>query len=742
MKKEAWPWTGSDEMGSMSPTGDLHRDMQGVPHGGYDTLSPSKYLHDGAIPESGAEGMRFLASPTLLDIEDEESEALRAMVEQVRSYLEPDMTLGFSGDAGDKLSLAFDDADVNLVGLTKNSSSASSRSYTVSSNPMFYKFPQRLNGFVLDLSGFDKSSSPIVINNFAEQLAFNARGIVISSPDRCIESDLKKAGLSIVSSHSGLFSKHLVSNDLSRKLIVAKYYDKRDEESASFLCDIADTLEKKIDGLQVYSKLKDNCGLLFPYKRATDVMFHMGSVSYPIDIIFIDENSQVKKISKSIQPGSVEVFSCSGVKDVLEVPGGMCDLLNVKVGGFMYTSKVGDHIGDLQKTGGMMADLGMKRFAIKSSECSNPAVYLDKSKSIIRIGSGQAPSADSVFRKFASKNNFKNNKVIALDADNFLSTLGAVKLYEHCPPKQGQRIYRGLFGETFSRKSERYVELPLELVLSGNNYNKINKKYSLSTSDILNANITDSHKKILKKIASTEYTRVVFASREDLNTHMVEVFLEAMINRSLNKFASINAERLLVPSSFGSKSIYAAAESRYGDVELCSVNLVKEAGIPVPTQVQDKAKKCLKYLDSSSEMCKALLNNFNKNIEVYKKVEGQDDVIKGSKGKYNQSCKRNARITKRMLLSIKSAIGILSEIRDVSTTSEIISSIATAAKVSSSSIEDIFSLIEVIDSSDFIEKLDDSTNKSTSALDDMILALDRAKEYINSNILGILVITE
>ena len=95
-----------------------------------------------------------------------------------------------------------------------------------------------------------------------------------------------------------------------------------------------------------------------------------------------------------------------------------------------------------------------------------------------------------------------------------------------------------------------------------------------------------------------------------------------------------------------------------------------------------------------------------------------------------------------MLLSIKSAIGILSEIRDVSTTSEIISSIATAAKVSSSSIEDIFSLIEVIDSSDFIEKLDDSTNKSTSALDDMILALDRAKEYINSNILGILVITE
>jgi SAM-dependent methyltransferase len=59
---------------------------------------------------------------------------------------------------------------------------------------------------------------------------------------------------------------------------------------ATFYCDIAKTFEEKVAGLQVYSSLSDKAGLLFEYKRPEDVIYHMGKVSYPIDIIFLDND--------------------------------------------------------------------------------------------------------------------------------------------------------------------------------------------------------------------------------------------------------------------------------------------------------------------------------------------------------------------------------------------------------------------------------------------------------------------
>ena len=90
-----------------------------------------------------------------------------------------------------------------------------------------------------------------------------------------------------------------------------------------------------------------------------------------------------------------------------------------------------------------------------------------------------------------------------------------------------------------------------------------------------------------------------------------------------------------------------------------------------------------------------MINNLNKNLEAYNKISGNIDAIADSKGKYNQSCKRNSRLAKRMLLNIKSSIQILNEIRDIATTSEVIGSIAEAAKVSSESVKEIIDLINV-----------------------------------------------
>ena len=168
----------------------------------------------------------------------------------------------------------------------------------------------------------------------------NGAGLIIASKGQDLIKEASNAGLFVKMFHSGSLDKAYVINDISSKTVVARYYDENSSESASFVCDIADTPKKKLDGLQVYSRLKDECGLVFPYKRATDVMFHMGSVSYPIDIIFIDDNDNIKKISKNIQPGSLDVFSCSGIKNVLEVSGGTCDLLDIRVGRKMYLSLI------------------------------------------------------------------------------------------------------------------------------------------------------------------------------------------------------------------------------------------------------------------------------------------------------------------------------------------------------------------------------------------------------------------
>ena len=141
-------------------------------------------------------------------------------------------------------------------------------------------------------------------------------------------------------------------------------------------------------------------------------------------------------------------------------------------------------------------------------------------------------------------------------------------------------------------------------------------------------------------------------------------------------------------------------------------------------------------------MCDTLVENFNKNLAAYEKVQGNKDVISNSKGKYNQSVKRNSRITKRMLINIKNGIKILNDIKDISTTSEIINIIADSSKASSEAVKEVFDLINILDTDDFINQCTQKTQNSENVIDDLKMALSRAKEYINSDILGILILSE
>ena len=131
-----------------------------------------------------------------------------------------------------------------------------------------------------------------------------------------------------------------------------------------------------------------------------------------------------------------------------------------------------------------------------------------------------------------------------------------------------------------------------------------------------------------------------------------------------------------------------------------------------------------------------------KNLNQYEKVQSELEAIEASKGQYRQSIKRNSRIIKRTLLNIKEGIKLLNEIKDVSTTSEVIDAIATSAKIASESVRDVFNLIDIIDSPDFFGKLQENTGAVENLLEDLRMSLSRAREYINSDILGILIISE
>lgn len=88
-----------------------------------------------------------------------------------------------------------------------------------------------------------------------------------------------------------------------------------------YRCRVVETAAERRCGLQGQPRLAADEGLLFPMPRGANAAFHMGSVSYPIDLIFI-ANGQVVKIVHNAQPGSKNVWSHPVCDYVLEVLGG------------------------------------------------------------------------------------------------------------------------------------------------------------------------------------------------------------------------------------------------------------------------------------------------------------------------------------------------------------------------------------------------------------------------------------
>ena len=99
---------------------------------------------------------------------------------------------------------------------------------------------------------------------------------------------------------------------------------------AAVICDVAATPKQQATGLQAYDALPRNRGLWFPMYARRTASFHMGSVKFPIDIVFVD-GDKVSKIVSDVRPGQFGSWA-SQCTDVVEVNGGWCSDNGVHVG--------------------------------------------------------------------------------------------------------------------------------------------------------------------------------------------------------------------------------------------------------------------------------------------------------------------------------------------------------------------------------------------------------------------------
>ena len=86
---------------------------------------------------------------------------------------------------------------------------------------------------------------------------------------------------------------------------------------------VCDTDESKKRGLEGFRRLMPDEAALFVFDKPEEVTFWMGSVAFPIDIIFIGSDNKVIRVYRNCRPGSRALYpSIERVKWALEIAPG------------------------------------------------------------------------------------------------------------------------------------------------------------------------------------------------------------------------------------------------------------------------------------------------------------------------------------------------------------------------------------------------------------------------------------
>jgi len=571
---------------------------------------------------------------------------------------------------------------------------SSNKSFGMYKDLRFSNFEKNYDLFYFDFSDVKKSDLPYCINNALASSRPCAVGF-ISGVDSGNLDQISKLGFlksNSLSSESIFFIKKNNLNKISNVSI----FDQGGSEKINFICDIAETLEEKIAGLQPYRELKYGSGLIFPYEKPQNVTYHMGSVSFPIDIIFVDSKDKIKKIASNIMPGTLGVFGSSDVSLVLEISGGASEILGINVGDKISTSKLNEdqyssfskkykNFSNKQNIYVKTASFS-KKISFENFDIFNHDKRSSSSTSIIKMASGISSEKDVCVYNF--------DEIILSP----FTTFGSLNANKFASKNSTLANFLSINSFTPFEVRRAFFEIKKDL--------NENKKVIISTSLLENLDIIKSG---IVKRASEE---LLFDSK----IHSIEV--------------------ISIPLAKESDIIDGLSDRYSSSILYKKVTFDKIAGIQISDDVKESASNALKILLESKKNLEKIVDSFKNNSDQYLKNKDKVDLIKKSEKSYNISCKKIAKEIVKMLLDIKQIIKIMNEIKDISMVDEKIESLSMACKEFVDTAEEIFSLESKIKEDNFVDQLSTETSRIEKSAEDLENNINNFSDYISKNILN------
>ena len=101
----------------------------------------------------------------------------------------------------------------------------------------------------------------------------------------------------------------------------------------SFTVEIADTPDKRSQGLMFRKSMAEDAGMLFTFERDQIASFWMKNTEIPLDMLFISRDGRIADLHRNAQPHSLRsIRSKMPVFAVLEINAGLTARLGIRVG--------------------------------------------------------------------------------------------------------------------------------------------------------------------------------------------------------------------------------------------------------------------------------------------------------------------------------------------------------------------------------------------------------------------------
>ncbi|MEL6958298.1 MAG: DUF192 domain-containing protein [Pseudomonadota bacterium] len=111
---------------------------------------------------------------------------------------------------------------------------------------------------------------------------------------------------------------------------------------AQFDVTIADDATERSRGLMFVEEMPQAAGMLFVYERPQSVSFWMRNTLIPLDMVFIGADGVIDNIHKQAQPfDETAIFGGDDIQFVLEINGGLSDLLGLSIGDEIQHPSIG-----------------------------------------------------------------------------------------------------------------------------------------------------------------------------------------------------------------------------------------------------------------------------------------------------------------------------------------------------------------------------------------------------------------